>query len=936
MFGCASHLYHRISMGSFFLGRGLVKKGAYFVGGGGLGCFVKQCHDNVFGGASSHIAYAAVEQRDSLREKVTPLSSPSFPNIFCAETEKEKKEMIQKLETIFCHIVRNLKIPFVNPQTKHVHLLGLFETIDQIVQKHDPESRVYLAGGSIRSVFSYICKEIYKAHEQTGISCEELLDRLSRGAFKVGDEDADGAILGISVLGVESDIDIYIQCANPQLQMEIVEEVKTLIDQSAHRFKHPLKSAVFPSADVQDYETQLQRSSSCGGSPLDWLAFPLTERSGNSFVVPRARPNVLNELCDGKIGYASTENAESQEITTLRMYRSLCELPFLTLLEEDEERFIADLNKVKQFLPSSLFEYQRVSTVFQKILQNTRFPDRYNMEVTPCVISEVCPERRRIIADISSGGLGFRKLPELVPTRSSQEELDFEMISFLEKNKLFMEEEFFIQNYTDSGMLYHGTKSLSNIIPMTRGNLVLSSSSQGCAAYGRGFYTTSQFSEANSYAKGKEFVLKIPVKKGSLKVISWVDLPIDVIKMIEEKAEAKKIDRFQYLEKYLGVNVIINRYVLIQNISALDLQERHEEILKQVLSDSILRKTERVRNLNQSLEWYSSSSVYSYSIKRGLVEEVRNLSKKTLFLQNLLSRKEFEEINTVVNDSIGVCKKILRDGEFCLQALDEGFIDENDVDPSLWQDRSFMLSLLARSSRYFARLDPSLKKEPSFMLQAVKQNAEVLRDVDSELSSDRVFMLEAVIQDAKIWPQLSSSLHCSRDFVLKALSLNYELFPFLDLSWRSDPEFVSLALSQDPNHFQFVGEALRDDSDMVLLLLSQQGSLLKWASNRIQRDPQSVQIAIENSIEAIQWADPSLLNDYDFMLKNCSKSLKLLSYVGEELKSHQGFICEMQKRGAFQYGDSTWKRHAARNIQSPMKNPDLNLPVKKGFSLLFS
>ena len=950
MFKCSSRLYYKVSADSLFR-QGLGRKGALFVGGVGLGYLLQQQQGWVCRGARPRVVFA-VEQNIPLKEKITSASHSSFPHIFHAETEEEKKVMIQKLEIIFGHIVGSLKIPFMNPETQQVQSLGLFEAIDQIVQTHDSQAKVYLGGGSIRSIFSYIYQEIYRAHGESGLSCEELLDRFSQGTFKVRNEDLHAA----AVLGVRSDLDIFVDSSDSQLQRVILQKVKRLINQGEDKFQEPLHTAVFPPADVQDYETHLQRASSCGGSPLDWLAFPLTKRSGSHFVIPKTRPSVLDELCDGKIGYASTKKAESLELTTLRMYRSICELPFLSLSEEDELRFINDLKKIQKNFSSSGGDIDpRVHAVFQKILRNTRFPDRYNEEVAPCIVSEVCPERRRIISDITrlSSGSGS-ELPELVPANTKKTDLDLEMIALLEKRNLFMEEETFIRDYTDSGMLYHGTKKLEDLLPMSRGNLVFSSSSQGVAACGRGFYTTAHLSTARGYAMGQEAsILKIPVKKGGVKVVEWRSMPSDMKEMVEKKAESKGMEPFQYLEKCLGVNVVINDHILIQNTSALVLQEKKPaELVDLVVSESISKIVETMNHIKLS----NPDDLYSHH--RDLIKKVKDLQKSTLRLQSMLSKELYEQAEAAKNNGIKMFQEALRDKRFCAEALGGRLINADEVDPSFWENESFALSVLERGYDCFHKLSPNLRKDRAFALQAVNRNYSVMKYVDTSFKEDRDFVLEAVrqngcvfldiigcfqddpeivleavAQNSEIWSFVDNRFQADRDFALKALSRNGDLFLKFSLRWRADREFASLAVSKDSDNFRFMGGHLKDDLEMVLPLLSKKGALLKEVSGRLKSDPQVVQVAIGSDPKAIQWAGSSLLNNYDFMLKNCSDFPESLSFVGEKLQRHRGFTFEMLERGSlFKYGNESWKKQAVQEImRRPMKNLSLNLPSHKSY-----
>ena len=91
------------------------------------------------------------------------------------------------------------------------------------------------------------------------------------------------------------------------------------------------KYAVIPVGDVKDYDEQLSRATSQGGSVLDWLAFPLT-KTGGAMKVPTAHPHIFEEFISGHYNYlASTDSSKlsDPDKQTVRGLRVLLELPFL-------------------------------------------------------------------------------------------------------------------------------------------------------------------------------------------------------------------------------------------------------------------------------------------------------------------------------------------------------------------------------------------------------------------------------------------------------------------------------------------------------------------------------------------------------------------------------------------------------------------------------
>jgi hypothetical protein len=202
-----------------------------------------------------------------------------FPNYF-RDVPKQRVE-----EALFA-ILRGLQIPHVdgnNPDgTPKIVNDGFFSKLEKKVKDQDPDAKVYIAGGVVRSLLGYIYKKMYNGMHRTPL--EEpavILDRIISQQNRKGTKKE---ILSLSALGVGSDLDILIEPSDKgQTPKEEIKRTVTDFINSAEKqaglehVKTKFKYAVVPIGDVKDYHDQIKRTTAQGGSALDLLIF-LPER----------------------------------------------------------------------------------------------------------------------------------------------------------------------------------------------------------------------------------------------------------------------------------------------------------------------------------------------------------------------------------------------------------------------------------------------------------------------------------------------------------------------------------------------------------------------------------------------------------------------------------------------------------------------------------
>ena len=495
------------------------------------------------------------------------------------------------VEQALFSVLRRLQIPHVDgvqaDGSPRIVLDGFFAKLEARVKAKDPEARVYIGGGVVRSLLGYLYKKVYQAKEKNPtLTTEAVLTSIIRGEKTKGG--AKPEIPSLTALGVGSDLDIYVDLspAGKIHESSIVAETTEFIN-AAEKAAHlddvhsKLKYSVVPIGDVKDYHAQLARTMSQGGSSLDWLAFPLTSASGTRMRLPEGHPDILKKFILGEYDYLPPRDPSAlsdPDKQTVRGLRAYLEIPFLHLSREGQVQMKKELailvaRGAAGLSPGAIEQ-------FEKMVRNARFGGAYNRFYDPTPTAEEDRELERMVHQISQNAVKDAKrlplIPEFLVHRDPRKKDEADGCG-LRKAGLLMPEEDFKREYTDEGKLYHGTQA-ENVLPIIRNGFVVSSEGQGLAALGRGVYSTRDRSVAAVYGTPIEFRVKDGV---SLRVLDWKKVAEDpAIQKLEAEAKGLKIDPFKYLAERCGVDFIVNEYVLIQNSGAIQLPRNINEIIR--------------------------------------------------------------------------------------------------------------------------------------------------------------------------------------------------------------------------------------------------------------------------------------------------------------------------------------------------------------------
>lgn len=497
-----------------------------------------------------------------------PSQGTAFPNLFSQYANMTPKpnelpSAKQATEKAFETILQKIDILHHDPKTNECTNTGFFQRLEDIVKAQDPGAKVYLSGGSIRNLWGFLYEELLHAQKTKKMPPEESLSKIFLDEFKFRHE-RDGRICKMDALGVGSDIDILIEFSSSfENQNQTIDSVKRFINRLSKKTEHSvLLRTYFTVADAKEYKKQIERATRQGGSPVDWLAFPATPRSGSEFKMPPQYPRIVDDIIKGEIEFYPTDNAENPNVTTARVFRTLLEVPFLKLTSSSDARFRTSLDQLTK-------TDEKVARVFKRCMENIRLPEASNQYIAGQNLSSY----EQTYANLVQTKKWF---PEILPSKDIEHREDSHDPGDLRKKGYLVPAEEFIEKYTDKGILYHGTKNRESALPMLRGTLVVSTSqedrSQGTAVFGRGFYTTPLLALAKTYG---DCVLSLPVTQSKhLRILNLDLLEKDIYEKFKLEAQKENKDLHEFLCDAYDIDIIINAHVLIQNVKSFSILRR--------------------------------------------------------------------------------------------------------------------------------------------------------------------------------------------------------------------------------------------------------------------------------------------------------------------------------------------------------------------------
>jgi ankyrin repeat protein len=537
--------------------------------------------------ASNHL----VEQNDldsqlsprTARAKATYLQW-AFPNFYQFMPIDERLSL---LERSMGSTLDSLQVPHFTEGESKPQFSDFFNKIMGMVELKDPRANVYIAGGMVRSLLGYNYHKLYKAFEKSIIQSKEkghatppVSDTIRKTFDRLLNQPKEQGLSAtplksrnyLKALGINSDFDILVDFSEDtpeSLRQEILRDVHDFINSAEKSFglnknSSKVKRAIVPSADVQEYQKQLgttgDRSAVLqGGLTLDWLAYDLKQRK---IRMPEGHPKIVEDFFEGMLSYLPPqEGFKARDKQVIRALRPLPEILFPQYKHDSEALLKTDLEQIGNTGSlSTEAEEQK-----DKLHRNSRYGSAFNIFAKP---KTALTQQVKSTSDkIQKSSATLALAAEFLASHSL--ELRDRDAANLRQNGILMDNEAFARDFTNDGIVNHGTDDVVNLLNMLRNGFLISNTHQGRAAQGRGFYTAKDVSTASTYAKDTGIVVPIHVHKH--KNLRVLNLNSEKAKKFTERVSKEYPDQdlHEVLEQKYDIDIIIAGDILIQNAAAL-------------------------------------------------------------------------------------------------------------------------------------------------------------------------------------------------------------------------------------------------------------------------------------------------------------------------------------------------------------------------------
>lgn len=509
-----------------------------------------------------------------------------FPNLFQTLPADTRQEMVEEgLDRILNHLL----VPHYDHDAQRILFDGFFHKIVTTVKKEDPNARVYIAGGMIRSLLSHTYMKLYKGLEKELISAQrEGRAPLSAGvvASKIF-EDLKGIKKKsfLRSLGVSSDFDILIDFGDiaNDLKEQIIHKTTRFINSAENvlglRYQTgPVKKAIVPFGDVMDYNKKFiipdsRNTIIQGGSWLDWLAYDLETKKIRT---PEKHPEILRHYLEGEIRYLDSEDgSKASDKQVIRALRPLLEIPFVSYDPESTARLRADLLRLKDLGRIDSDATEQVA----KMQRNAVAGSAKGRFAKPLSGSSKDRALRQDIYELSQKvGGNIPIAAEFLDSKSV--ELRTEDRGQLKEQGFLVDPQTFMSEITANGVVYHGTPDVVNLINMLHNGCLMSKNGQGGSAFGSGFYTTKDTGTAKTYAKDTGLIIPLEIKySDKIRILDRSDPKTgDFIKQIQVIYPGRDVNEILFTE--FDVDIVLNSYAIVQNAAVLKLPKDPEALIQ--------------------------------------------------------------------------------------------------------------------------------------------------------------------------------------------------------------------------------------------------------------------------------------------------------------------------------------------------------------------
>ena len=484
---------------------------------------------------------------------------------------------------------------------------GFFNALEEIAKAQDPEVKLYVFGGVVRSLLGYIYKKLHNAHLKEeerlkrALTEDELIHLIKRTFVfiihgfsqknyqdylnkKISDVNKifKNDFPSFSVLGVGSDLDILFKSNKPNFDKkpleEFIQKARQAIDVKTGGEEEDFINSFLPKADVLPYQEQLDRTKSEGGSTLDWIAFPI---NGEEIAVESK--DVLKDFITGIYRYKKGKTTSHRQ--TVRGLRPLLEIPFLRLDRESQNLLNEEVSKL------TVVDQKDVD----KLFRNARYGAADNL---------LTKGESLLAKSVDTS-------PIKVPVFLRKVSIETRKVKDRSLDDLLLKRENFEKEYTKDGVLLHGTSSLNNLLYIVRNGLFVSQESQGGSVNGLGVYMTSDVNTAQGYATDNGMILEFPLNPSlNLRILNYENVKNEekILKLtggVDLNAPGNATIReaiFNKLARDYDIDIIVNTHVLIENADAVQAPKKAIDFIKTILIDASRKldaETISLENLNK-------------------------------------------------------------------------------------------------------------------------------------------------------------------------------------------------------------------------------------------------------------------------------------------------------------------------------------------------
>lgn len=573
----------------------------------------------LFNMLSAHHGYAITNGANLpyIEQSFDIISHPvrrDFPNFF--DALQDPNEALSLIHQSFVSILKRTEVQYI--RDGNVCKNGFFQHLYLQAQEILPHSEVYIAAGMVRSIFGYIYKKIYNTHERQGNLAPnrdlvlEAFDRIIYGKRRVRLDQpalntAPKPLSPLTVLGIGSDYDILVDSPHNQdssqlgnLKLQLTEMINSFENHFMLRDQNSdFKRIIVAIADVKEYNRQfgdegLRSAVGQGGSWLDWLAFPLSilltnqpENGIHSFRLPEQYPDIMDKFIQGITRYIAPNHSNCPPAKqTIRGLRALLEIPFL-MLDDDSSKQLT--REIQNIIKSPHLLSNDAKSQFEKMLRNGRFGAAHNRFNPLPGDSPSMPDNLELIESIRKLSIEHKseesKLP-LLPSFLTSERIALRRQDKgnLKEQGLLMSEDDLKNISTNSDLLYlyHGTPDPQHLFSMIRNGYIISSKTkdftQGTAAYGSGFYTTTSLTESKKYIKEKGVSASFIIKKDA-RILSDKKFNSQTIQDIFKSFPIESDKHLQLKNQYDIDIIYINSFFLVLNADSIVMNKKLDCLL---------------------------------------------------------------------------------------------------------------------------------------------------------------------------------------------------------------------------------------------------------------------------------------------------------------------------------------------------------------------